>query len=416
MGNAQHGGVLVLDAQVHPHARGERAALKGVAAYGAGSSPRPWGTPRARRAERAGRRFIPTPVGNAGHLAQLVPHGTVHPHARGERHAVAAPHAGGVRFIPTPVGNALRLAGAHAAPPVHPHARGERAKSGGVASRSAGSSPRPWGTPPGTRGRPALWRFIPTPVGNAATGMLNVPVMAVHPHARGERPGVDRPRRIKLRFIPTPVGNASCSACTASKRAVHPHARGERGGTLCGCGGGNRFIPTPVGNATGQASAPGSTSVHPHARGERSRAAALALRCAGSSPRPWGTPADAPCKLQIRRFIPTPVGNALGQPAPRAGLSVHPHARGERVSRTRLTTVAPGSSPRPWGTPSPLRPAGGRPRFIPTPVGNAGRAWFGAPGTSVHPHARGERQPVKPAVQLPDGSSPRPWGTRGIAP
>ena len=70
-----------------------------------------------------------------------------------------------------------------------------------------------------------------------------------------------------------------------------------------------------------------------------------------------------------------------------------------------------GSSPRPWGT----RPWGRRRcrrlRFIPTPVGNTPAATARRPPTTVHPHARGEHAGSPLMTRARSGSSPRPWGT-----
>ena len=154
---------------------------------------------------------------------------------------------------------------------------------------------------------------------------------------------------------------------------------------------GPRFIPTPVGNAARPAGLPGSGSVHPHARGERLRVKDRSQYHHGSSPRPWGTQQERKTRIMVMRFIPTPVGNAGPKKKPGEGRAVHPHARGERLGlRTDLDSPA-GSSPRPWGTRGAPGPAAGRPRFIPTPVGNA------------PPTAEGSR--------FSSGSSPRPWGT-----
>ena len=113
----------------------------------------------------------------------------------------------------------------------------------------------------------------------------------------------------------------------------------------------------------------------------------------GSSPRPWGTPCAQAKQSLHSRFIPTSVGNTVWQwcqPAPRA---VHPHVRGEHHRHADPAAIPDGSSPRPWGTPTrPFRHPSGS-RFIPTSVGN----------TSMR------RKVPGPGY----GSSPRPWGTRG---
>ena len=192
---------------VHPHARGERWYRCVKQWIGCGSSPRPWGTLEDSTLRATVNRFIPTPVGNAPGLVQ--------------------------RPLPRPV---------------HPHARGERL--GRIAEQlfEHGSSPRPWGTPLPRRNKTLLIRFIPTPVGNASARGSGCAAASVHPHARGERKTSCRHRRGSTgssprpwgtqqireqfaaddRFIPTPVGNAASSRAKRQRRTVHPHARGER--------------------------------------------------------------------------------------------------------------------------------------------------------------------------------------------
>ena len=173
------------------------------------------------------------------------------------------------------------------------------------------------------------------------------------------------------RFIPTHVGNAL---------ALHGHQAEAV-----------RFIPTHVGNARAACAAPGRAAVHPHARGERMCMMLEPLFDYGSSPRTWGTRGDGADAAQPARFIPTHVGNAQAT----AGRN-----------KTR-----PGSSPRTWGTLQNQLLFGPVARFIPTHVGNAvlsGMEWF---MVSVHPHARGERDGVRPLRWWESGSSPRTWGT-----
>ena len=356
---------------------------------------------------------------------------TVHPHARGERFRVfdhqsdgdgSSPRPWGThrrhdsraglrRFIPTPVGNAAQRTAA--------------------SMIRYGSSPRPWGTLVVTARAGGLGRFIPTPVGNAWYARGSEPSCTVHPHARGERlggssgchessgssprpwgtPGADGLGILEPRFIPTPVGNARAGEREKRRLPVHPHARGERrwhhaagrrqtgssprpwGTPVASSYSWNliRFIPTPVGNAGRVVVAAMRIPVHPHARGERMPMAFKARKAPGSSPRPWGTPS----------LIPPPPPDA----------PVHPHARGERKSQRASFWCCDGSSPRPWGTPRCRRGRAGCGRFIPTPVGNA---WSQQPGSrtpAVHPHARGERFGTFAAANAGTGSSPRPWGT-----
>ena len=263
--------------------------------YTDGSSPRPWGT--------------------------LV-----------EAHIPVLPQ----RFIPTPVGNTETMLASKIADAVHPHARGEHGFSVSAPSHATGSSPRPWGTRSGDRGRGDVRRFIPTPVGNTSTTICSPAGHAVHPHARGEhsatsgsaaaafgsspRPwGTRRPRRPlhdSCRFIPTPVGNTRANSRHSENRPVHPHARGEHFIVAGAMKADLRFIPTPVGNTKLLLATQGKETVHPHARGEHAGRAARAQHCRGSSPRPWGTRASGAARPRGRRFIPTPVGNTLRRKAP----------------------------------------------------------------------------------------------------
>ena len=173
-----------------------------------------------------------------------------------------------------------------------------------------------------------------------------------------------------------------------------------------------RFIPTPVGNALAGESVPAPCAVHPHARGERLGLAHSLYWPVGSSPRPWGTPQSSARRGRSGRFIPTPVGNAPSWSTSRGPGTVHPHARGERSARRPGPRCAAGSSPRPWGTRTTFLGESIQRRFIPTPVGNAhGRTPCASTG-SVHPHARGERCAPRISATVAAGSSPRPWGTR----
>ncbi len=360
-----------------------------------------------------------------------------------------------LRFIPTLVGNASPRPPPKTGRTVHPHARGERVSPSASQNRPDGSSPRSWGT----RFRNFLdffgLRFIPTLVGNAVGGMGRVGGITVHPHARGER--LPRLCRIEFfsgssprswgthaiplqncpfpRFIPTLVGNAPPWQTNSSGVSVHPHARGERLGermVAYGIFGSSprswgtqiindlknipkRFIPTLVGNAVNSVVPIPFNTVHPHARGERWPGRRRETIMNGSSPRSWGTPARRDRPRARLRFIPTLVGNAKGRSPFRRGSSVHPHARGERTLPAWVIIQTDGSSPRSWGTRGADRRGALRRRFIPTLVGNAPASSRRRRRSPVHPHARGERRVVENAVLSVPGSSPRSWGTRQMS-
>ena len=176
------------------------------------------------------------------------------------------------RFIPTPVGNTVISRVEAPCIAVHPHARGEHSMHFWRVSSHRGSSPRPWGTHNRSRSPQAVWRFIPTPVGNTPAVPRRGNSRPVHPHARGEH--IKQPHYGKR-------------LAGSSPRPWGTRARPRR------CRPGRRFIPTPVGNTPETISPTCGPTVHPHARGEHNCMSTLAANDAGSSPRPWGTPDDA---------------------------------------------------------------------------------------------------------------------------
>ncbi len=152
-------------------------------------------------------------------------------------------------------------------------------------------------------------------------------------------------------------------------------------------------------------------AVHPHACGEHKYCNDISPRYDGSSPRMWGTQAYRLIPTVIPRFIPTHVGNTVPRKSPSGWRTVHPHACGEHRRHPAWHRHRHGSSPRMWGTLRidllriELR------RFIPTHVGNTSRRSPGSTRSTVHPHACGEHQRAAVARRGVAGSSPRMWGT-----
>ncbi len=104
VGNAFALGARTVKPAVHPHARGERHCRFHLAHAANGSSPRPWGTRAISFCAEQSRRFIPTPVGNATPHAPTAGHLAVHPHARGERLVRVGAVAAGAGSSPRPWG------------------------------------------------------------------------------------------------------------------------------------------------------------------------------------------------------------------------------------------------------------------------------------------------------------------------
>jgi len=70
---------------------------------------------------------------------------------------------------------------------VHPHACGERDVGINHGGGYIGSSPRMWGTETASAKPSGVARFIPTHVGNGTGYRFTAEYGAVHPHACGER-------------------------------------------------------------------------------------------------------------------------------------------------------------------------------------------------------------------------------------
>ncbi len=129
VGNTRASALLTRLFAVHPHACGEHGLISQRSAQALGSSPRMWGTRQRLGPWRGQGRFIPTHVGNTGHWRHAHGRGAVHPHACGEHlkkmwppicvvgssprtwgtRASPSTARAGKRFIPTHVGNTLTV-------------------------------------------------------------------------------------------------------------------------------------------------------------------------------------------------------------------------------------------------------------------------------------------------------------------
>ena len=152
---------------VHPHACGEYWNHEARRPVKYGSSPRMWGIQFPAPPQIMARRFIPTHVGNTNPIETLMGYEKVHPHACGEYIKIHHSHntkqgssprmwgipsmlpnvEAGRRFIPTHVGNTDIWSSAEEGRSVHPHACGEYQSSKTEYPWCPGSSPRMWGIP-----------------------------------------------------------------------------------------------------------------------------------------------------------------------------------------------------------------------------------------------------------------------------
>jgi len=253
------------------------------------------------------------------------------------------------------------------------------------------------------------------------------------PRAWG-RHDADDGGQVAVRFTPTCVGTAHASSRRGLGESVHPHVRGDgheytswafnQGGSPPRAWGRpleaeafthlTRFTPTCVGTATSCATCSTPATVHPHVRGDGLSRMTRASCSSGSPPRAWGRlPRHRPRKRN-HRFTPTCVGTAC-RPAPvLMALPVHPHVRGDGYQFAAGALPKGGSPPRAWGRLPPWRLSGAAWRFTPTCVGTAVPVTLPKRGLSVHPHVRGDgARAVAPAAEV-GGSPPRAWGRRAL--
>ncbi len=233
-------------------------------------------------------------------------------------------------------------------------------------------------------------RFIPTHVGNTVSQFHLIAARAVHPHACGEH----------LTIPANSVPRSGSSPRMWGTQVLQRHQSALR-----------RFIPTHVGNTSLQTDSHCYPAVHPHACGEH-RTEEITQRVEdGSSPRMWGTLRIDLLRIELRRFIPTHVGNTSVGIEHCDIWAVHPHACGEHLKAVAWVDKVDGSSPRMWGTLEGVGSENEAIRFIPTHVGNTVVADMQGFAGSVHPHACGEHDGAVGDEYRQQGSSPRMWGT-----
>ena len=212
------------------------------------------------------------------------------------------------RFIPTHVGEILTLRSTLLSMTVHPHACGGNQCTAKVPVFECGSSPRMWGKCAGISTAQAVFRFIPTHVGEMQSLPPDRPRSSVHPHACG--------------------GNCFQLPTKRSASGSSPRMWGKfvLDFLIVGV---FRFIPTHV--------------------GEIPLVKEWADMVLGSSPRMWGKCCREVLSIASIRFIPTHVGEIIMYCASSTTMTVHPHACGGNLLIIGFCSFVIGSSPRMWG-------------------------------------------------------------------
>ena len=129
---------------------------------------------------------------------------------------------------------------------------------------------------------------------------------------------------------------------------------------------------------------------HPHAYGDKVPTCERLTKCRGSSPRVWG---QGLCSIadELRlRIIPTRMGTSYRKIKVKKGKS--------------------GSSPRVWGQVCHTDIIYLRNRIIPTRMGTSLGHIKLIDSFGDHPHAYGDKYPIKKFCPKSKGSSPRVWG------
>ncbi len=296
---------------------------------------------------------------------------------RGDDGAVGTPERLDARFTPTCVGttSARRVPGPWS--PVHPHVRGDDGCASASQPSRFGSPPRAWGRRPGHSLGGASRRFTPTCVGTTRGDRGDHRSVPVHPHVRGDdrsarsgpnsnrgspprawgRPGGQWRLARTDRFTPTCVGTTTRTSRSSSEPiGSPPRAWGRRlQPSLTNPVFG--FTPTCVGTTSPAAWHPGSSTVHPHVRGDDMTRDSNTARLTGSPPRAWGRLGQPDRLPPVPRFTPTCVGTTGDYPLPVVPYAVHPHVRGDDDDRAPEDEHEGGSPPRAWGRPLPVEVA-----------------------------------------------------------
>ena len=229
------------------------------------------------------------------------------------------------RLIPACAGKTRRLWAWRPPSPAHPRACGENVLAASSASSTPGSSPRVRGKPPRERAGPPVRGLIPACAGKTRSTWRTPSPRQAHPRACGENNGMGE----------GVVGCFGSSPRVRGKPIEQQFLRARVG-----------LIPARAGKTPSTTSPKKARPAHPRACGENIKTTAPPAIEAGSSPRVRGKHPRRPRTGRGRGLIPARAGKTTRRPRGRGCPWAHPHACGENLSRSSLTFVSWGSSPR----------------------------------------------------------------------
>ena len=171
-----------------------------------------------------------------------------------------------------------------------------------------------------------------------------------------------------------------------------------------------RIIPTRMGTSVYPDEGDGDNRDHPHAYGDKESPNMKKLKQRGSSPRVWGQVCSFIYCRTIPGIIPTRMGTRYHLLIIQKFHWDHPHAYGDKLSKSDRTEQSLGSSPRVWGQVTGFNKSCEVTRIIPTRMGTRKMTKKEDWEAKDHPHAYGDKSIwlFQPKYFL--GSSPRVWG------
>ena len=110
---------------------------------------------------------------------------------------------------------------------------------------------------------------------------------------------------------------------------------------------------------------------HPHAYGDKLSKSAPTVQSLGSSPRVWGQGYHSTAVGVSERIIPTRMGTSLLCQCPPLYIRDHPHAYGDKSGNVGFIALAQRSSPRVWGQEVSVGLGGTNYWIIPTRMGTS---------------------------------------------
>ena len=170
------------------------------------------------------------------------------------------------------------------------------------------------------------------------------------------------------------------------------------------------IIPTRMGTRGDSGTGVKIYEDHPHAYGDKLKSSKVSTHDGGSSPRVWGQVSQS-CKIyKSYRIIPTRMGTSLWNYISHSYRQDHPHAYGDKGKIYGDSYKYEGSSPRVWGQVSRRPDSALSSGIIPTRVGTRPLPYYNDRANGDHPHACGDKDYNSALTYPATGSSPRVWG------